>query len=120
MTVAGQTMTTTVGADGTWSVTPTIPLPPGASHSCRDDHGCRRQPRHRNPGHQRDGCSSESSAPDFSSVGPSRVFDTRPGQSPLALRVVAKQQVGGGYELQVQMTDLVELSSQRRVSGLSR
>ncbi|HEX2782298.1 MAG TPA: ice-binding family protein [Ilumatobacteraceae bacterium] len=43
---------------------------------------------------------------DFNSVGPKRVFDTRPGQSPAALRTVAKQQVSGGYELQVRMTDL--------------
>ena len=31
VTVAGQTLTTTVGSDGTWSVTPTTPLPPGAN-----------------------------------------------------------------------------------------
>ena len=29
VTVAGQTMTTTVAPDGTWTVTPTTPLPPG-------------------------------------------------------------------------------------------
>ena len=57
--------------------------------------------------------------PDFSSVGPSRVFDTRPGQSPLALRVVAKQQVGGGYELQVQMTDLSTLVPATGVGAVS-
>ncbi len=44
---------------------------------------------------------------DFTSVGPKRVFDTRAMQSPHALRVVAKQQVGGGHELNVKMTDLI-------------
>lgn len=34
------------------------------------------------------------------------MFDTRSGQSPNAVRTVAKAQVGGGYELRVQMTDL--------------
>jgi hypothetical protein len=33
-----------------------------------------------------------------------RIFDTRDGNSPNALRTVAKQQVSGGYGLQVQMT----------------
>ncbi|MFT7502380.1 MAG: hypothetical protein ACI91Q_001187 [Gammaproteobacteria bacterium] len=42
----------------------------------------------------------------FNQVGPVRVFDTRGGQSPDALRAVAKQQVSGGYELEVQMTEL--------------
>jgi hypothetical protein len=42
----------------------------------------------------------------FNQVGPVRVFDTRGGQSADALRAVAKQQVSGGYELEVQMTEL--------------
>lgn len=40
------------------------------------------------------------------SVGPKRVFDTRPGQSLDALRQVSKIPIGGPLELQVQMTDL--------------
>jgi hypothetical protein len=43
---------------------------------------------------------------DFTSVGPKRVFDTRPGQSTNALRTVPKQKVGGVNELQVLFTDL--------------
>ena len=43
---------------------------------------------------------------EFVSVGPKRVFDTRPGQSPDAIRTVAKTPIGGPVELQVQMTDL--------------
>ena len=42
----------------------------------------------------------------FASVGPKRVFDTRAGESPNALRSVVKQQVGGGYVLRVQMAGL--------------
>ena len=45
-------------------------------------------------------------SPDFNPVTPQRVFDTRPGQSPDALRQVAKTQVGGAVTLEVQMTNL--------------
>ncbi len=44
--------------------------------------------------------------PDFNPVGPQRVFDTRPGQSPAALRTVAKTKVGGADVLEVKMIDL--------------
>ena len=44
--------------------------------------------------------------PDFNPVTPQRVFDTRPGWSPDALRSVDKAKVGGAIELEVQMTDL--------------
>jgi hypothetical protein len=40
----------------------------------------------------------------FTSVTPSRVFDTRPGQS--GIRSVSKAKVGGGYQLRVKVTDL--------------
>jgi hypothetical protein len=40
----------------------------------------------------------------FTSVSPSRVFDTRPGQG--GIRLVAKQKVGGGYQLRMKVTDL--------------
>lgn len=43
---------------------------------------------------------------DFNPVTPQRVFDTRPGWSPDALRSVAKAKVGGVIELEVKMTDL--------------
>ncbi|MEO5722915.1 MAG: Ig-like domain-containing protein, partial [Ilumatobacteraceae bacterium] len=42
----------------------------------------------------------------YTSVGPKRVFDTRPGSSTNALRTVLKQQVVGAYVLEVKMTDL--------------
>ncbi len=44
--------------------------------------------------------------PDFNPIDPQRVFDTRAGQSPNALRTVAKTQVGGANVLEVKMTDL--------------
>ena len=43
-------------------------------------------------------------AVEFTSVSPSRVFDTRPGQG--GLRTVSKSKVGGGYQLRVKVTDL--------------
>ncbi len=43
----------------------------------------------------------------FNAVGPIRVFDTRPGQSPAAFRSVAKHVVGGVDELQIRVVDLV-------------
>ena len=42
----------------------------------------------------------------FTGVGPARVFDTRAGQSPNAIRTVAKSQIGGAKVLEVQITDL--------------
>ena len=45
-------------------------------------------------------------SPDFNPIDPQRVFDTRGGQSPNALRSVAKTQVGGANVLEVKMTDL--------------
>jgi len=41
----------------------------------------------------------------FTGVSPQRVFDTRAG-TPNALRTVAKSKVGGGYVLEVRVTDL--------------
>jgi hypothetical protein len=45
-------------------------------------------------------------SPAFTGVSPRRVLDTRPGQSPNALRDVSRQQVGGAYILQVKVVDL--------------
>ena len=110
ITVEGQTLTTTVNPDGTWSVTPPIPLTPGPHTVVVTITDL--------AGNQGIGLQVITVAtppiifppvaplPDFTSVGPRRVFDTRAGQSPDALRVVAKQQVNGRYELQVQMTGL--------------
>ena len=42
----------------------------------------------------------------FTGVGPARVFDTRTGQSPNAIRTVPKEQIGGANVLAVQVTDL--------------
>jgi hypothetical protein len=44
--------------------------------------------------------------PGFVAVSPVRVFDTRPGQSPNALRTVEKRKVGGTVELSVHMSSL--------------
>jgi hypothetical protein len=44
--------------------------------------------------------------PGFVTVTPARVFDTRPGESPNALRSVDKTKVGGVYELTVNMANL--------------
>lgn len=42
----------------------------------------------------------------FNTVAPTRVFDTRPGESPNAVRTVEKRKVGGGYVLEVTFTGL--------------
>ncbi len=106
VTVGGQTLTTTAGADGTWSVTPTALLPGTytVGITITDPAG--------NLGIGTQALTVTATATpvpsptEFISVGPKRVFDTRAGQSPNAIRSVAKQQVGGAYELQVQLTDL--------------
>jgi hypothetical protein len=102
VTIDGQTMTTTVGSDGTWSVTPSKPLSPGehlAEITITDPAG--------NTGTVTQTITVNALPSDgFNSVGPVRVFDTRVGNSPDALRAVAKLPVSGGYVLEVQMTDL--------------
>jgi hypothetical protein len=55
----------------------------------------------------------------FAAVGPDRVFDTRPGESPGALRTVAKARVGGESVLAVQLTDLRGLVPGANVSAVS-
>ena len=55
----------------------------------------------------------------FAAVGPDRVFDTRAGESPNALRTVAKAKVGGANVLQVQMTDLPGLVPATNVGAVS-
>ncbi len=119
VTVAGQTMTTTVGPDGTWSVIPTNPLPVGANQvviTITDSVG------NQGTGTQVVNVAAApvgAATPDFVPVGPKRVFDTRLGQSPNALRTVVKQQVNGSYELQVQMTDLAGLVPAGGVGAVS-
>jgi hypothetical protein len=106
VTVAGQTLTTTIASDGSWSVT-TGDLSPGPHAvvvAITDPAG--------NIGTAVQTITVSSApenatVPDFVSVGPKRVFDTRPGTSSDTLAAVNKQQVGGSYELQVQMTGLV-------------
>ncbi|HRE01920.1 MAG TPA: lamin tail domain-containing protein [Ilumatobacteraceae bacterium] len=56
---------------------------------------------------------------DYNPVGPVRVFDTRVGESPDALRSVAKRQVGGVVVLEVQLTDLVGFVPARGVGAVS-
>lgn len=48
-----------------------------------------------------------SATSDFTGVMPTRVFDTRAGESPDAVRTVAKAKIGGAVTLEVKMTDLV-------------
>ena len=55
----------------------------------------------------------------FTGVSPQRVLDTRAGQSPGALRSVAKRQIGGAVELMVQVTDLVGLVPATAVGAVS-
>ncbi len=56
---------------------------------------------------------------DFAAVGPDRVFDTRPGESPGALRSVTASKVGGEHVLEVQMTDLPGLVPADGVGAVS-
>ena len=44
---------------------------------------------------------------EFNAIDPARVLDTRPGNSPDALRVVPKTKIGGTNILEVRVTDLV-------------
>ena len=59
------------------------------------------------------------SPPKFQPVSPERVFDTRPNESPNALRPVQKQKVGGGYILEVKVTDLPNLVPASNVGAVS-
>ena len=47
-----------------------------------------------------------STTSDFKGVTPTRMFDTRPGQSTNAVRTVAKAKIGGATILEVKMTDI--------------
>src|SRR5204862_8198093 len=119
LTIAGQTWTALVQANGTWNITPnalgagshtvissvadpagnigtatqtltvTTTTPPGGSVP----------PDLSTP-------PVDSSMPAIAPVGAKRVFDTRVGQSPNVMRTVARAKVGGASELQVRLTDL--------------
>ena len=56
---------------------------------------------------------------DFHGVTPTRVFDTRPAQSPDAVRTVAKAKIGGAVTLEAQMTDLAGRVPASGVSAVS-
>jgi hypothetical protein len=56
---------------------------------------------------------------DYTGVTPTRVFDTRAGESPDAIRNVTKAKIGGATYLQVQMTDLAGRVPATRVSAVS-
>jgi hypothetical protein len=58
-------------------------------------------------------------APDFVAVSPVRVFDTRAGESPGAVRLVPKVKVGGGSVLEVKVTDLVGVVPASGVGAVS-
>jgi Ice-binding-like/Bacterial Ig-like domain len=116
VTVAGQTMTTTVAADGTWSVTLVNPLPAGSATATititdpAGNTGTATQTitvtQSTTATQPSTGNGPAAGSVEFISVGPKRVFDTRPGQSPEAIRSVPKSPIGGAVELRVQMTDL--------------
>jgi hypothetical protein len=56
----------------------------------------------------------------YTAVNPDRVLDTRPGQSPNAIRVVPKAKIGGeGAILEVQLTDLAGLVPASGVGAVS-
>ncbi|MCB1002226.1 MAG: 5'-nucleotidase C-terminal domain-containing protein [Acidimicrobiales bacterium] len=55
----------------------------------------------------------------FTAVGPQRVFDTRPGESPNAVVTVAKAKVGGSYVLEVRLTGLTGLTPATGISSVS-
>ncbi len=57
--------------------------------------------------------------PPATPVAPTRVFDTRPGESPDALRTVPKAQVGGANVLEVKLTDLPGLVPATGVGAVS-
>jgi hypothetical protein len=105
LTVSSQSLNTTLQTGGGWSLT-TTNLADGMHTvlvSVTDLAG--------NTGHATQSLLLDTAPPavpvlDFSSVGPKRVFDTRPGQSPNALRTVTKQKISGVNELQVLMTNL--------------
>ncbi len=59
------------------------------------------------------------SPPKFQPVSPERVLDTRPNESPNALRSVQKQKIGGGYVLEVKVTDLPGLVPAGNVGAVS-
>ncbi|MEN9505219.1 MAG: hypothetical protein RI958_1145 [Actinomycetota bacterium] len=55
----------------------------------------------------------------FRAVGPDRLFDTRAGESPDARRNVPKVQVGGGYVLEVKVTNITDLVPADEVGAVS-
>ena len=57
--------------------------------------------------------------PGFTPSGPARVLDTRPGQSPDAVRAVSKVPVGDGNVLQVKVADLADLTPTDGVGAVS-
>lgn len=120
VTVTGQTLTTTVEDDGTWSVTPTSPLPAGSNAvtvTITDPAG------NTTTGSQTVNVATGSTPPstvrDYTPVGPKRVFDTRSGSGEATLRDVAKRKISGGYELTVQMTDLAGFVPDAGVGAVS-
>ena len=60
-----------------------------------------------------------SATSDFTGVTPTRVFDTRAGESPDAVRTVAKAKIGGAVTIEVKMTDLVGRVPVTGVSAVS-
>ena len=105
LTVSSQSLNTTLQTGGGWSLTATN-LADGVHTvlvSVTDLAG--------NTGHATQSLLLDTAPPavpvlDFTSVGPKRVFDTRPGQSPNALRTVSQAEGRRRQRAQVQFTDL--------------
>lgn len=60
-----------------------------------------------------------SATSDFTGVTPTRVFDTRAGESPDAVRTVTRAKIGGAVTLEVKMTDLAGRVPATGVSAVS-
>jgi hypothetical protein len=123
VTVAGQTMTTLVQTNGSWNVTPTqmaqgmhvvnVAIPDAAGNvgiSAQEltvDAAHIGPPAPTLPGAVPPAATFPAgAAPAVVPVGPKRIFDTRPGESTNALRIVAKTMVGGGNVLEVRVAGL--------------
>lgn len=119
VTVGAQTLTALVQTDGSWNITP-LALANGTytvTVTATDAAG-------------NIGAAAQSltiavvlvvqpAGLDYTPVGPKRVIDTRPGQSPDALRVVPKVKIGGGHEIEVQITGLTGLVPTSGVGAVS-
>ncbi|MCU1400123.1 MAG: hypothetical protein JWN62_3232 [Acidimicrobiales bacterium] len=106
--VAGQVLTALVQGRGTWNTTPGVLADGGydVSATVSDQAGNNAATTQLLTVHATRTTVPDLPTLDFTPVGPKRLFDTRAGQSPNALRSLAKRKIGGINELQVQVTGL--------------